>query len=119
MSDKLVTASESLLGAVLNSAKDHITENECRQFRNRVRNRISQLKLLNSASRKKVIEFVKKEIGESFGHVTAKEDDLERFVNTADTNAILRLMKINCDLPNEVMTSDVRTSLKNLMSIIA
>lgn len=113
----LVSASEDLLGTVMHAARAHISEDECKQFRNRTKNRISQLKMLNSSSRRKVIQIVKREIGESFGKNIAERQDLEKFAETANGNEVLRLLKINFVLPDEVMDVNVRTSLKNLVNI--
>ena len=113
----LVSASEDLLGTVMHAARAHISEDECKQFRNRTKNRISQLKMLNSSSRRKVIQIVKREIGESFGKNIAERKDLEKFAETANGNEVLRLLKINFVLPDEVMDANVRTSLKNLVNI--
>lgn len=118
MTDSLVQASEDLLETVLKSAAEHMDEDQCKKLGTRSRARIQQLKMLNSANRKKLVQLLKRDIGSSFGKEMADINDLQNFVQTASANSILNLLKIQGNLHNSVVNEDVRKSLERLITVL-
>ena len=108
---ELVSACDGLLTALLISAEPKMNPAECAKLRNLSNARLKQLKMLNTSNQRKMIDYLKKEI-------RAKGKDLDKFASFGSAAEFLDLLKINVNVPDDIVDSEVRTSLRSLISVL-
>ena len=108
---ELVSACDALLKAVMVSAEHKMKPAECERLCYLSNARLKQLKMLNASNQRKMIDYLKKEIRE-------KGRDLDEFASFGSACDFLSILKINVNVPDDIVDSEVRTSLKSLIAVL-
>ena len=108
---ELISACDALLKAVMVSAEHKMKPGECDKLRNLSNAHLKQLKMLNTSNQRKMIDYLKKEI-------RGKGKDLDEFASFGSACEFLDILKINVNVPNDIVDSEVRTSLRGLIAVL-